>query len=241
MSAGPRISIDQAGAYGMVLLDRWRLSLVEEDMAPESPIDVLPVGSGRRQTPDVGDLEFLAVVPPGWTRDKRCEAHDDPLFQRINATLFNPWTPDAKTPVLFAPPAAGGGGAGGGGGGGGRPFARAVKGVRPGFLEASVEIIGKGGEVVIPVQIFRCERGSWGWNAVMRTGPKELGELLLMEWKRRQGTLGTETQGSIHGWLVDKKGERRPCHSEREFFELVGLAFVEPEARQRLLLTMRPH
>lgn len=245
MSAGARVSIDQAGAWGFELLERWRLGKVEEDLAPESPIDVLPVGSARRQAETVGDLEFLAVVPPGWTREKRCDYYADPLFQRINATLVNPYVPGrAVQPALFGdaraePPfptstptpnqatRA--------------PFARAVEGFKPGFLSASIEILKRDGSVLIPVEIFRCERGAWGWQAVMRTGPAELGESLLKEWKRRCGTLGTERPGSKDGFLVDAKGERRLCHSEREFFELLGYAYYAPEERERFMLTLRPH
>lgn len=237
MSTGVRHSIDQAGAWGYELLERWRLGKVEEDLAPESPIDVLPVGSARRQAETVGDLEFLAVVPPGWTREKRCDYYADPLFQRINATLVNPYVPGrAVQPALFGdaraepppPPEATR-----------APFARAVEGFKPGFLSASIEILKRDGSVLIPVQVFRCERGAWGWQAVMRTGPKELGELLLQQWKRRQGTLGTEKKGSIDGWLVDRKGERVACHSEREFFELVGLGYYLPEERDRLVPIVR--
>lgn len=243
MSTGARVNIDLAAAWAERLLDRWRLGKVEEDKAPESPIDVLPVGSCRRLEETVGDLEFLAVVPPGWTRAGRCDFYADPLFQRINATLINPYTPrPAVQPALFgdtthppqsAPtPAAPI-----------TPFARAVDGggFKPGFLEASIEILNKNGSVLIPVQIFRCERGAWGWQAAMRTGPADLGKLLLKEWKRRQGTLATDKPGSVDGYLVNARGERRECHSEREFFELVGVGYTEPEARTRLMCTLRPH
>lgn len=224
-----RITLDSAAHYSQCLIEHWGVTKHDEDLAPTDPLAVACAGSARRLKPTVGDLDFLAILPPAWTADKGCAPNQDPLFQRLNAYVTNPWEPiKAKdAPMLFgavetpAPAIQ-------------KRVAKAIEGLKPGFKCAKLELANGVG-----VEIHRCERGAWGWAHVMRTGPEDLSTLLLQRWKAKCGTRGTDAKGSIEGWLVDRDQQRVACHSEREFFERVGLGYYAPEERDRLIPILR--
>lgn len=219
MSVGLRIPLGRADAVAAAIMRLWDMN------APACAV----VGSVRRRKAEVGDIELIAPLPEVCTRpidplgpkpEKPTDA-TDPLYARMLATtgadagLFEPDPPP--------------------------PVARAVEGLKPGFLAASLEVNiagiagpADGAAMPIPVQVYRYtpgERGNRGWIELMRTGPREFGIWFLTQWKAAQECTG-DRRGSIDGWLVDRYGVRVPTPSEDDCFRLIRRAFVPPEERQ---------
>lgn len=170
------------------------------------------VGSARRQRPDVGDLEILAPVEP---------AGKDTLFTRIESTLD---APDGLFGALAGNvPAMG----------------RAVSGVKPGFLEASLVMRPLGFD--IPVQVYRYTPDNLGWSVIHRTGPRDFGVWFLTKWKKAWGIpLGVEDRpASIDGHLVDAGRNVIPVPSEERAFELAGLKYIDPWTRDAFASSVR--
>jgi hypothetical protein len=206
------------------------------DYAPVDPLAVQYVGSIRRHEKTVGDVDMLAlapVLPPAHTDEDF--AQFDALFTVLNQACENPWQ-DSKARqadgALFgreespraikipAPPRA--------------PLLRAVKGLKPGFKQASLMILGRVDEPEIPLQVFRAEASHWGWALAYRTGPGRLGELLLAHWKHING-IGRDSKGSVDGRLVDRSGLEVATPTETQFFRRLGMSYVWPRERTELL------
>lgn len=102
-----------------------------------------------------------------------------------------------------------------------------VKGWKPGFAYCQLMLDAP----AVKVDIFRYQPGNRGWIELMRTGPADYSERVLTEWKRKCGTLGTDTKGSDKGFLVDSMGNPRHTPTERGVYELIGIPFVEPKDR----------
>lgn len=79
----------------------------------------------------------------------------------------------------------------------------------------------------IPVDLFRDTKENWWRTLVIRTGPKELNIRLIQSAKER----GLNVHA--YGQAITRigTGEAVPCGSEREFFELCGVEYLEPEER----------
>lgn len=173
------------------------------------------VGSVRRGRDTVGDLEFIAPLPD--------EGEVDALYQAIDATV--------GTSGLFGADTV--------------PVGRAIKGVKPRFLSASVVMSMRvtadaGGEPFeIPVQVERyLPTGvNRGWKEIMRTGPAGFGEWFLARWKQAQRTLWTNP-ASEHGCLVDANRHVVPVYTELEAFTKCGLKYIAPADRDTFMERM---
>lgn len=167
--------------------------------------DAVVVGSVRRREPDVGDLEILAPA-----------AHaaplfgGDPLYERIVAGVGRDRATDS-------------------------PEVIPLRGLKPGFAAASLIAClfdtRTGHTIQMPVQVFRCESGCWGWAMLMRTGPADFGRWFLWQWKRAHG-IPPERPASVDGWLVDARGERVPTETEAVCFREINLPVCPPERRR---------
>ena len=195
MSAGTRIPLERAMLLAEWLYRQWRLD----------PDQVTVVGSVRRGSEWVGDLEFVA--PMG-------DPKNDLLCGRILCTMDG-YVPDS----IYGEQPAG-------------VIGRAVKGLKPGFKAASLLIRTRtAGEVA--VQIYRFTPENRGWITLMRTGPGDFGEWFLGKWKDHHGIPRGDpsSRGSIDGNLVDAQGVIVPVRSEDECFRRCGMEPVEPERR----------
>ena len=163
------------------------------------------VGSVRRQCDTVGDIEIIAP-----RRDKK----DDPEFERISATMEG-----TVLRSMFDAPVA-------------QPIGRAIKGLKPGFLAAYMELdtrtVG-----AFPVQIYRYGPDNFGWIMLMRTGPADFGEWFLGRWKDAHGISRGDPRfrGSIDGHLVDASCMVVPVRTEDEAFARINVKPVPPERR----------
>lgn len=222
MSQGPRIKLGDARRLCQDLWNIWGL----DDKA-------VVVGSVRRGLPEVGDIEI--VVPaqvPALKVTQAGNEHIDFLFIRINGSMSNPWThPKAKERSMFDPP---------------EPvterviepepdqiIGEAVRGLKPGFLSASLLLRPLGLEV--PCQLYRYTPKNRGWIELMRTGPADFGRLFLIAWKRRWN-IPHEQQASIDGHLVNRDGEIVHVPDEHAAFSLCGMEFILPESRDSWVL-----
>lgn len=202
MSAGPRITLEQATRVLAFLGECWELSSSHH-----------VVGSVRRRKPEVGDLEILAPH-----EDKA----RDTLYQRIARTVR---TDDAGG--LFA-----------GAADIKHEIGRAVRGLKPGFLAASLVInVKPDGGVEVPVQIFRYTPDNLGWMLLYRTGPEDFGKWFLGEWKKRHGIpLSREDRpASKDNHLIDGEGRVVKVPDEEAAFVKAGIRFVPPEERDRFI------
>lgn len=214
MSDGPRIPLARAVAAAQMVMQLWGMT------APGCAI----VGSVRRRKPDVGDLELIAPLPEaacrGFDPFEPAEAptkvgeDEDELYRKIRAStdgepdLFNP----SKPP----------------------PVARALEGLKPGFLMCSLVVrLAAPPAVEIPVQVFRYtpgDKGNRGWCELMRTGPGDFGRQFLVDWKK-SFNINPDNRASKDGFLVDPHGVRIPTPTEEDCFQLCRRAFVPPEER----------
>ncbi len=226
MSDGARVPLDRARRIAEALVERWDLTGLRPDHTPEC----LVVGSVRRQSPEVGDLEIIAPLPERLTG--KPTAADDPLFSRINAAMENPWSDD-RAP-LFGPrlePAQ-------------TPMGRIVKGLRPGFLAASLEVrpwtTPPLNQIVLPVEVYRYTAANRGWVTLMRTGPSAFGQWFLAKWKKAMGIpFDDRHQASIDGHLVTATGAVYPVATEEECFRVIGIKPLAPEDRGEFMERVR--
>lgn len=231
MSTGPRIPLARAVAAAQAVMALWGMT------APSCQI----VGSVRRRKPDVGDIEIIAPLPELEPFDpfdprpaeetRRITEEEDDLYRRIRATtesepdLFNPNPPPPK--------------------------ARALEGLRPGFLETTLEVMltnilpaptsvppsstsaSSSEGCPVKIQIFRYtpgDKGNRGWVELRTTGPREFGIDFLVGWKKRYGIVG-DGKASIDGHLVDSYKRRVPVPTEDDCFRIVGRGPIPPEQR----------
>jgi hypothetical protein len=205
MSTGTRIPLDRAMQVVEYLQQLWP--------------DLTLVGSCRRRSPDVGDIEFCTSLP---TMVSRWRPEDDALFRAINARMGNPWR-DPKA-SLFEPPAP-------------EPELPDVigsieQGLRPGFLVASLSITPWAG-ITLRCQIHRHTPANRGWKLIQTTGPVEFGRLFLGRWKDRYGIpKGEKGRASIDGHLVTARGDVVPVATEEDAFLRCGMPWVDPEQRE---------
>lgn len=168
------------------------------------------VGSVRRRKDYVGDIELIAPL-----RDK----HNDPEHASIARTMEG-FIPDSLLSIVE--PA--------------ETIGRAVKGLKPGFKAASIEVRRRDGSY-LPVQVYRYTPDNMGWIMLMRTGPGEFGEWFLGKWKDHwlipRGDAGHVA--SKDGHLVDAQGRVVPVPSEEAAFEKCGLKFVPPDRRAAVM------
>lgn len=224
MSQGPRIKLGDARRLCQDLWNIWGL----DDTA-------VVVGSVRRGLPEVGDIEI--IVPAEESGGGLASAlvgaamggrKIDYLFNRINGSMSNPWTdPKAQERSMFDPPEVVV-----------EPepdqiIGEAIRGLKPGFLSASLLLRPLGLEV--PCQLYRYTAQNRGWIEVMRTGPTDFGRLFLLQWKRRWN-IPHEHQASIDGHLVDRDGKVVHVPDERAAFDLCGMPAVPPELRDAWVL-----
>lgn len=181
------------------------------------------VGSCRRKRPDVGDIEFVAALPPVVAKWR---PEDDPLFRAINARMGNPWR-DPKISLFEAPAP--------------EPELPDVlgsieQGLRPGFLTASLSIT-PWVNTTIRCQVHRCTPQNRGWKLIQTTGPVEFGRLFLGRWKDRYGIpKGEKGKASIDGHLVTARGDVIAVATEEDAFLKCGMPWLEPEMREEYAL-----
>lgn len=211
------MTLNQAERVWSSLRERWSLGANE-----------ILVGSARRKRETVNDLEFVSPWPEifeGMSPKAAAEiARQDLLFMTINRDVENPWKPEAGG--LFAAAA--------------HPedqfttghLARAVKGLKPGFRQLSLEI--RCWNRWVPLQIFRAERDGFGWLLLDRTGPREFGMWFLGQWKKAFNIPFGDSEkhpASKDGLLRDHQGGVVPCDNEGHLFAKIGAAFVPAEER----------
>lgn len=214
MSAGPRIPLARALAAAEMAMRLWGMA------APACAV----VGSARRGKAEVGDIELIAPVPEVLTREydafeepEPVTEANDPLYAIIAASVRH--EPDLFNPN---PP---------------QPVARAIEGLKPGFLAAKLEVrLAAPPAVTVPVQVYRYTPTNRGWCELMRTGPSEFGQEFLYRWKQRYGITG-EGRASIDGHLVDAHRVRVPVPTEADCFRLSGMPFIPPEEREAFAAT----
>lgn len=178
------------------------------------------VGSYRRLKPDVGDIE---VILPAASREH------DPVYDAIAPTMRG-YVPAGLHELGL---------------GRGATVGEPVKGLRPGFREASLLIDvpasiwgGEGGR--IPVQVYRYTPENMGWIMLMRTGPSEFGQWFLWKWKRYWG-IPPGGKASVDGHLVDGSGKVIPVRSETYCFISIGMSSViPPQDRDRFVASRAP-
>lgn len=223
MSEGPRLPHAKAASVAAALFEKWELTSLLADHSAACVV----VGSVRRRLEEVGDLEIIAPLPAGW-ESRKLAAADDPLFRRINATMSNPWTDEANglfvTERITTEP------------GGPDPIGQAVRGLKPGFLAASL-IVEPWDGVSIPVQVYRYSPDNRGWLLIERTGPRDFGMWFLGQWKRRFGIpLGDAGRpASVKGHLIDVASKVVSVPTEEEAFRLAGIQPVPPERRDAFM------
>ena len=223
MSEGPRIRHQEAVAVAEELRRRWNLARGSAVLSSHCFV----VGSVRRQRAEVGDLEIVAPLPACW-RTMKLAAADDPLFQRINATVTNPWRDEAAPLFAAESPAPE------------QPLGSAIRGLKPGFLACSLVLQPWPG-IEIPCQVYRYTPENLGWMLIERTGPRKFGMWFLGAWKRRYGIpIGVDgRQASIDNHLVDGGGRVVPVWSEEEAFRLAGERYVPPEDRDAFMARLQ--
>lgn len=204
MSAGARLRLADALAAAECIRGMWGL---------DAPACAL-VGSARRETITVGDLEFIAPMP-------EAIANDD-LFDRMDRTM--------QTEGLF--------------GAGTVPLARPLKGFRRGFLycdtlvDLTNQATGEGLSVRVQIHRYAADGSNRGWIQLMRTGPAEFGEWFLRQWKSRHA-IPPDQRASIDGHLVGPHGGRIPTPSEADCFVECGMKYVEPDRRDGIAEVMK--
>ena len=194
MSDGPRIKLDDALKMAAGFIDRLGVA--------GGAVQV--VGSVRRRTETVGDLDLVAPLPPAG----KPGVSDDPLYRVLLARA------DRRGAGLFDAS--------------GTKHWVAVSGVKCGFREALL-LLTFNQWFELPCQIYRYTPANAGWITLIRTGPEGFGARFLTQWKR---TWGITEQASVNGHLVDKAGRVVPVATEREAFALCGMKWVEPEDRE---------
>lgn len=235
MSSGQRITFKVAQSIA-AYVEKTLLEMAIDEAEQHAVGMLQDVGSLRRKKESIGDLEVLAPLPTprepidgsrpeiGWD--------DDPLFRVLNRIVDNPVSEPKKVAAVLwmqpreeleklAPKR--------------RELGTAIKGLKPGFLAASImlrvkkDVCGVG---EVKLEIFRAARDNWGWALVMRTGPQEFGIEFLTRWKRRYGIpLGDGGKASVDGGLVDSQGTPVPTPTEEDAFRLCGMEFIQPERR----------
>jgi DNA polymerase/3'-5' exonuclease PolX len=81
----------------------------------------------------------------------------------------------------------------------------------------------------IPVDIFATTAAGWFRSLVIRTGPKEL-NITLIKSAAKSG-VRIHAYGDC-GCEDMRTGKPIPVNSEREFFEICGVPYLEPHERQ---------
>lgn len=187
-----RIPLATADKLAAWLMSRWAMD----------PGPCAVVGSVRRRSPDIGDLDFIAPMPAKDGRDWLCMA--------ISA--------DMDGDGLFA--------------GGPKKLGYEVSGLRGWFKCTSVVIRGQSGEVKVQIHRYApAPAGNRGWVEIIRTGPAEFGEEMLSTWKWVQG-IGKEDKGSVDGFLVDQEGTRIWQDTELSVFNACKVLYLDPDGRR---------
>lgn len=201
MSAGHRIPLAQALAAANWLMGKW--SMTEDN-------GCALVGSARRKSPTVGDLDLIAPLPPDDDHDALYDAIGTSMGLLTNKKgLFG----GSATPGCVK--------------------GTVVKGFNPSFKSLQLRIVGASGKE-LPVQIERYHpgpSGNRGWKEIMRTGPAEFGEALLVQWKVICRTAGSPTPGSQKGFWVDENSLEIPTPTELHCFQRARCLMLTPETR----------
>lgn len=75
----------------------------------------------------------------------------------------------------------------------------------------------------VPVDLFTCWKGNWGWIYLIRTGSADFSHHMA-------GRLNAAGYTSVRGW-VTKMGATIETPEEEDVFRLAGEQFVPPERR----------
>jgi len=222
MSDGPRIPLAAAEAFVLAIFQR-RLGFASIEEAAREGVEV--VGSIRRRRPDIGDIEIIAPMPRAADPEK-VQSSEDRLFRELNLCVSNPWVDGSGSLFAEKPDTS-------------RSFGVAVRGLKPGFKAASLQLKAYGVEVGLDV--FRFDALNAGWVKLCRTGPSEFGRWFLGRWKERQGIpVGDPARkASVDGYLVDSRGQIVPVATEEEAFRLIGSNFVAPDRRDAMCEAMQ--
>lgn len=79
-------------------------------------------------------------------------------------------------------------------------------------------------------EVFQCEGANWGPTLAIRTGPAEFSQRLVTQLKGCG--LYRQHEGFVRYATGRSASEIRPCPTEEEFFELCGVAWLEPGGRR---------
>lgn len=77
----------------------------------------------------------------------------------------------------------------------------------------------------VKLDLFLCQSDNWGVIFLERTGSSNFNIKLVTEAPRRSGHYFS------NGYLLDKQGNKVLTFEERDVFDALGLAYVEPEQR----------
>lgn len=137
-------------------------------------------------------------------------AGDDPECRRIQATMEVGGGLFSSVPSL------------------GRP----LRGLKPGFLAASL-MVRLDEKREVGVQIFRYTPINAGWVYIERTGPTDFGRWFLGKWKEARGIpVGDENfQASVDGNLVDRNRAVVTVENEAKAFNLACVRYIAPHQR----------
>jgi len=200
MSHGPRLSRAFAADAAKAACRVW-------GMTSEAGCRI--VGSFRRNTPDVGDLEFVAPLP--------VDDETDWLYEEIRDGFDAGGLFGDTTPKLAG---------------------RIISGVKRGFLLATIELdhihVGTGEVATVPIQIHRYmpgDKGNRGWIEILRTGPTDHGRWFLAAWSKAMG-VPFDRQASMFGYLRDAYGGQVPTPTEEGCYERIKSKFIKPEDRK---------
>lgn len=216
MSTGQPIPLATAQALYEQLVALWSLD------RQTCPV----VGSVRRCKPEVHDLEIAAPA--------ESKGHDT-LCARITRTM----EPEIMGGLFASPSAVADGRKAG------AYIGRADKGLKPGFLTASLTLYPWRGiddptwrDREVAVQVNRYHPENKGWTILRSTGPGDFGKWFLWRWK--QGwKIPDDKPASVEGRLVDANGIVVPTTTEEEAFRQGGVAFIQPEARDAFIQNLR--
>lgn len=164
-------------------------------------------GSIRRRRADVGDIEHVVIA-----------AHGVPVV-----------APEDSSSALFTPLA---------GPGVNLLWRRCDELLAMGVLSKAIYSDGKArwGQVMRGIllagvrhEVWTCAAETWGSCLAIRTGPEELCERLMGQLKANGRYV--HDHGAVRYAGGASAGEIRATPAEREFFELCGMVWCEPEGR----------
>lgn len=203
MSTGPRFQLDYARRVARQLVATLTNSISLE-----------VVGSVRRESETVGDLEFIAPLP--------ADEANDTLYLDLAKRFYLDGAPPIETGGLFSAPVERE-----------SKIGEPRRGLNPGFKYAGVTLRLKvPAPAEMAIEFYRYTpgpTGNRGWIQLIRTGPAEFSHRMVMRWQALRGD--RERAGSADGFPLDINGHPIAVPDENAAFALLRLPFIEPKDR----------